>query len=72
MNIETKLTPGKGLIQVKNLTGEAIERAVNLTKEAIGSGPEFMTGGVTCQNHYFWRINLGIVYVVRGEARSRN
>lgn len=45
MNIETKLTHGKGLIQVKNLTGEAIERAVNLTKEAIGNGPEFTTGG---------------------------
>lgn len=45
MTIETKLTYGKGLIQVKNLTGEAIERAVNLTKDAIGNGPEFMTGG---------------------------
>lgn len=54
INVETKLTQVKGLIWVKNLT-----------RQAIGSCPEFMTTGVTCQNHSFWQMNLGTVHMVR-------
>lgn len=62
INIETRLTQVKGLIQVKNLTSEAIQvknltseaigRVMNLTYESLGCRPEFMTRAVTCQNQF--------------------
>lgn len=52
INIETRLTQVKGLIQVKNLTSEAIGRVMNLTYESLGCRPEFMTRAVTCQNQF--------------------
>ena len=67
VNIETRLTQATGLTQVRNLTSETPERAVNLRSKAIASHPEFITRGGTSQNHCFWQINLETVHMVRGE-----